>query len=129
MASLPTLPSSPSRQVNFKLALTVAVLGALQLSLCLAAPSPWKAPVVHSVGVVAQPQPVHTVGVVAHAQPVHTVGVVAHAQPLHAVGVVTHAQPVHAVGVVGVGGFDHDDDGFGGDDDDFGHVVVTKQVW
>ncbi|XP_042856708.1 uncharacterized protein LOC122243273 [Penaeus japonicus] len=102
--------------VNFKLALTVAVLGALQLSLCLAAPSPWKAPVVHSVGVVAHPQPVHTVGVVAHAQ------------PLHAVGVVTHAQPVHAVGVVGVGGFDHDDDGFG-DDDDFGHVVVTKQVW
>nr|XP_027221657.1 uncharacterized protein LOC113813798 [Penaeus vannamei] len=75
--------------VNGKLALAAAVLGALQLSLCLAAPGPWKAPVVHSVGVVPT---------------VHAVGVVA-------------APVARPVGVAYVGGFDHDDDGFGDDVD------------
>ncbi|XP_037798869.1 uncharacterized protein LOC119593926 [Penaeus monodon] len=103
--------------VNGKLALAAAVLGALQLSLCLAAPGPWKAPVVHSVGVVPA---VHSVGVV---PAVHAVGV---APAVHAVGVV--AAPVaRPVGVAYVG--DHDDDGFG-DDDDVGHVVVSAhKVW
>lgn len=77
------------------------MLGALQLSLCLAAPGPWKAPVVHSVGVVPA---------------VHAVGVVA-------------APVARPVGVAYVGGFDHDDDGFG-DDDDVGRVVVSAhKVW
>ncbi|XP_047484021.1 uncharacterized protein LOC125035826 [Penaeus chinensis] len=99
--------------VNGKLALAAAVLGALQLSLCLAAPGPWKAPVLHSVGVVPA---VHSVGVV---PAVHTVGV---APAVHTVGVV--ARPV---GVAYVG--DHDDDGFG-DDDDVGRVVVSAhKVW
>ncbi|XP_047483946.1 uncharacterized protein LOC125035779 [Penaeus chinensis] len=93
-----------AKMVNGKLALAAAVLGALQLSLCLAAPGPWKAPVLHSVGVVPA---VHSVGVV---PAVHTVGVVA-----------------RPVGVAYVG--DHDDDGFG-DDDDVGRVVVSAhKVW
>ncbi|XP_063605237.1 uncharacterized protein LOC134780435 [Penaeus indicus] len=110
-----------AKMVNGKLALAAAVLGALQLSLCLPAPGPWQAPVVHSVGVVPA---VHAVGV---APAVHSVGVVPAvgvAPAVHSVGVV--ARPV---GVAYVGGFDHDDDGFG-DDDDVGRVVVSgHKVW
>ncbi|XP_037799400.1 uncharacterized protein LOC119594410 [Penaeus monodon] len=99
--------------VNGKLALAAAVLGALQLSLCLASP------VAHSVSAAA----------VAVASPGHAVGVVAHSPPGRAVGFVA-GPSARTVGVRYVGGFAHDDDGFGDDDDVRAGVVVSgRGVW
>ncbi|XP_063605226.1 uncharacterized protein LOC134780426 [Penaeus indicus] len=123
--------------VNGKFALAAAVLGALQLSLCLASP------VAHSVSAaaVAVASPGHAVGVVAHSPPGRAVGVVAHSPPGRAVGVVAHSPPGRAVGFVSgpsgrTGGvryvtFSHDDDGFGDDDDFRGGVIVSggHRVW
>ncbi|XP_047483933.1 uncharacterized protein LOC125035767 [Penaeus chinensis] len=99
--------------VNGKLALAAAVLGALQLSLCLASP------VAHSVSAAA----------VAVASPGHAVGVVAHSPPGRAVGFVA-GPSARTVGVRYVG-FGHDDDGFGDDDDFRGVAVVSgvRRVW
>lgn len=88
--------------------LMAATLVLMQLSVSLAAPSPWERPVVHAVGVVSHPRPVHTVSVVA--TPVRSVGVVA-----------------HPVQYVGVGGFDDDDD-----DDEHRFVGILgshRKVW
>lgn len=98
--------------VSNRFLLMAATLVLMQLSVSLAAPSPWERPVVHAVGVVEHHRPVHTVSVVA--TPVRSVGVV--------------ASPVRYVGVGGFG----DDDGFDDDDDDHRFVGILGshgKVW
>ncbi|XP_069969414.1 uncharacterized protein [Penaeus vannamei] len=126
--------SQEVKMVSGKLALAAAVLGALQLSLCLAAPGPWGS--VGAVAVASAGGPGGAVAAVAGPSG-RTRGFVAGPPGRTRGGFVADSSgrtrgfvAGSSDGHVGVSLVAYDDDGFG-DDDVKGHFVVSEngRVW